>query len=118
MFVYLYPSKLLQSWHNQLKTVYLKQKNIHCLDMLINLLADNVPFDITEEVSYLSMNIGRMSTTEKCFYKNEIKAENEQESQYPSLITYISDSEYSVVSFNNNAHNTSYIVLYYGKFAE
>ena len=79
--------------------------------MLINLLIEDVSFDITEEVDRLFANVGRMDTTERRFRTNEIKAEEEQESQYPSLITYVSDSEYSVVSFNNNTHNTSYIVL-------
>ena len=102
---------LFQSWHNQLKTVYLKRKRTHRLDVLINLLVDDVSFDVTEEVKRLSVNVGRMGSTERRLRANEIKAEKEQRSRSPSSIIHVSDSEYSVVSFNNNAHNAIYIVL-------
>ncbi|KAG2217105.1 hypothetical protein INT45_006671 [Circinella minor] len=65
----------IESWHNQLKTIYLKQKRTYRLDVLMNLLADDVSFDITEEVNCLSANVGRIESTERCLRANEIKAE-------------------------------------------
>ncbi|KAG2214921.1 hypothetical protein INT45_008121 [Circinella minor] len=46
-----------------------------------------------------------MRFTERRLHLNEIKAEEEQRSTHPSSLIHLSDSEYSVVSFNNNAHN-------------
>ncbi|KAG2214631.1 hypothetical protein INT45_003119 [Circinella minor] len=46
-----------------------------------------------------------MRFTERRFRANEIKAEEEQRSTHPSSLIHLSDSEYSVVPFNNNAHN-------------
>ena len=89
----------------------MKRKRTHRLDVLINLLADDVSFDITEEVNRLSANVGRMGSTERRLRANEIKAEEEQRSRHPSSLIHLSDSEYSVVSFNNNAHNAVYIVF-------
>ena len=80
------------------------------LDVLIYLLVD-VSFDITEEVKRLSVNVSRMGSTERRLHANEIKAEKEQRSRHPSSIIHVSDSEYFVVSFNNNVHNAIYIVL-------
>lgn len=47
-----------ESWHNQSKQVYLKYKHIHHLDVLLNILSEDVTFDIIYEVKRLSVNVG------------------------------------------------------------
>ncbi|KAI9489276.1 hypothetical protein BDB00DRAFT_876567 [Zychaea mexicana] len=44
----------VESWHNQLKTIYLKRKRVHCLDLLMSILTFDVEFDVQQEVKRLT----------------------------------------------------------------
>lgn len=69
---------------------------------------EEVAFDIKQEVSRLSVNVGRMGQLEHRLRENEIKAEKEKRMPSPSSIIYLSDGEYSVKSFENNANQKTY----------
>lgn len=80
---------------------------------MIEVLVEEVAFDIRQEVNRLSVNIGRMGQLEHRLRKNEIKAEKEQRMPSPSNIIRLSDEEYSVESFENNANNKTYNVSHF-----
>ncbi|KAG2212839.1 hypothetical protein INT45_008669, partial [Circinella minor] len=103
----------VESWHNQLKSCYLKRKRTHRLDVLVEVLVEEVAFDIKQEVSRLSVNVGRMGALERRFHVNEIKAEKEKSLPSPSTIIRLLDEEYLVESFANNTNNTAYNVSYF-----
>ncbi|KAI7857098.1 hypothetical protein BDC45DRAFT_566629 [Circinella umbellata] len=63
-----------ESWHNQLKQLYLKRKRIQRFDMLLNVLSEDVAFDITREVKRLSVNVGRMGVYEHQLRKKKSKS--------------------------------------------
>ncbi|KAI9474833.1 hypothetical protein BDB00DRAFT_793435 [Zychaea mexicana] len=65
----------VESWHNQLKTYYLKRKRMHRLDLLVHILVKDVSFDVTEEIKRLVANVGRIGPYEHALCKHEIKAE-------------------------------------------
>ncbi|KAG2216680.1 hypothetical protein INT45_007681 [Circinella minor] len=98
----------LESWHNQLKSCYLKRKRTHRLDVLVEVLVEEVAFDIKQEASRLSVNVGRMGALERRFHVNEIKAEKEKSLPSPSTIIRLLDEEYLVESFANNTNNSVY----------
>ena len=92
----------VESWHNQLKTVYLKRKRVHRLDMLLNVLTSDVAADIQAEVMRLSVNIGKMGSNEHALRKEEMKAENVRRELLPSMVQVISNAAYVVASFTGN----------------
>lgn len=65
----------IESWHDQLKIVYLNQRRNQRLDFLIFTLGNEVEEDVKREISRLSLNVGQMSKTERMHRKEEIKAE-------------------------------------------
>ncbi|KAG2216820.1 hypothetical protein INT45_013892 [Circinella minor] len=107
----------VESWHNQLKSCYLKRKRTHRLDVLVEVLVEEVAFDIKHKVSRLSVNVGRMGALERRFRVNEIKAEKEKRMPSPSNIIRLVDEEYSVQSFENNTNDTTYNVSYFCLFS-
>ena len=74
---------------------------------------EKVVFDIKQEVSRLSVNVGQMGALERCFCVNEIKAEKQKHMSLPSTIIRLADEDYSVESFTNNTNNTIYNVSYF-----
>ena len=80
---------------------------------MVEVLVQEVAFDIKQELSRLSVNVGRMGTLERCFHVNEIKAEKEKRMPSPSNIIRLVDEEYSVQSFENNTNDTTYNVSYF-----
>ena len=92
----------VESWHNQLKTHYLKRKRMHRLDLLIELLTDDVAFDITKEIDRLSVNIGRMSASERYLRNKEQMAQMIDRSKLRYMVTVISDTSYLCCSFTES----------------
>ena len=80
---------------------------------MVEVLVQEVAFDIKQELSRLSVNVGRMGTLERRFRVNEIKAEKEKCMPSPSNIIRLVDEEYSVQSFENNTNDTTYNVSYF-----
>ena len=89
----------VESWHNQLKTIYLKRKRIHRLDFLLAVLTDDVEFDIQQEVKRLSGNVGRMSPAESELRKEEISAETIDCAMLPAMVDQVSGTEFTAASF-------------------
>lgn len=65
----------VESWHNQLKTVYLRRQRPRRLDTVIYLLVNEVEFDILCEIRRRSARVGRMTRDQHHMRAQEIKAE-------------------------------------------
>ncbi|KAI8981403.1 hypothetical protein BDB01DRAFT_724108 [Pilobolus umbonatus] len=55
----------VESWHNQLKSMYLKRKGNRRVDRLIYILVNDVEPDYISTVNRLVLRIGRMSPDER-----------------------------------------------------
>ncbi|KAI9310053.1 hypothetical protein BX666DRAFT_1830609, partial [Dichotomocladium elegans] len=55
----------VESWHNQLKTIYMRRKQNHRLDALIFLLVDEISFDIRWEIRRLINRVGSMTKLQR-----------------------------------------------------
>ena len=66
----------VETWHNQLKTVYLKRKRLHRLDLMLDVLVTDVEFYIKQEVRRLIAKVGRMGKAEHTLREEEQKLDN------------------------------------------
>lgn len=65
----------VESWHNRLKTTYLKRKPNRRVDRLIYVLVKDIKEDFRQNVHRLILNVGRMGTEERRRRRREIEAE-------------------------------------------
>ena len=100
-----------ESWHNQLKQVYLTRKRIHRLDVLLNVLSEDVAFDIIREVKRLSINVGRMGVYEHQLRKEEIKINTIKKSLWSSMVYQLSGTEYTCCSFVAGCTNVYNVII-------
>ena len=96
-----------------MKQIYLKRKRIHRLDVLLNVLSEDVAFDITCEVKRLSVNVGRMGGHEHALRKEEIKINLIKKSLWPSMVHQISSTEYTCRSFVAGCANIYNVIVFY-----
>ena len=76
----------IESWHNQLKTVYFSRRRINRLDHLTFVLVNDVEFHFAEERERIMFNNGIMGQelneqAKRSFFAREVPA-----NQLPSLI--------------------------------
>ncbi|KAI8350365.1 hypothetical protein BD560DRAFT_310123, partial [Blakeslea trispora] len=65
----------VESWHNQLKTTYLKRKANRRVDRLVYILVNDVEPDYIQNINRLNLRIGRMGPQEREARKRELCAE-------------------------------------------
>ncbi|KAG1172622.1 hypothetical protein G6F70_006439 [Rhizopus microsporus] len=58
-------NNFIESWHNQLKTVYLGRKRNRRVDRLISVLVDDVEPDYIDNTCRITLNVGRMGPEER-----------------------------------------------------
>ncbi|KAI8876173.1 hypothetical protein K501DRAFT_298979 [Backusella circina FSU 941] len=74
-FSYMLTSNYIESWHNQLKSVYLKRTRNKRLDRLFFILTVEIDYDINEEYHKVRENNGTMSSAERRRRAIELTAE-------------------------------------------
>jgi len=67
----------VESWRNQLKTVYLHRKRNRRVDHLIYILVNNVEPDFIQNISRITLNIDRMGPEERRRRELDVEAINE-----------------------------------------
>ena len=82
----MFTNNYIESWHNQLKTVYFSRRRINRLDHLTFVLVNDVEFHFAEERERIMFNNGRMGPEQneqakRSFFVREVPA-----NQLPSLI--------------------------------
>ncbi|KAI9468441.1 MAG: hypothetical protein EXX96DRAFT_105766 [Benjaminiella poitrasii] len=55
----------IESWHNQLKTMYLKRKRNRRVDRLVYILVNDVEQDYIHNIQRISNNVGRLGPEER-----------------------------------------------------
>ncbi|ORE16062.1 hypothetical protein BCV71DRAFT_156406, partial [Rhizopus microsporus] len=58
-------NSFIESWHNQLKTVYLGRKRNRQVDRLISVLVDDVEPDYIDSICRITLNVGRVGPEER-----------------------------------------------------
>ena len=79
--------------------------------MLLNVLSEDVAFDITREVKRLSVNVGPMGVYEHQLRKEEIKINTIKKSFWPSMVYQLSSTEYSCCSFVTGCTNVYSVIV-------
>ncbi|KAI9483611.1 MAG: hypothetical protein EXX96DRAFT_616579 [Benjaminiella poitrasii] len=77
----------IESWHNQLKTMYLKRKRNKRVDRLVYILVNDIEQDYIHTIQQISNNVGRMSPKERRRRRRELVAHAINEEIIPKMIT-------------------------------
>lgn len=92
----------VESWHNQLKTTYLRRKQNKRVDRLIFILVKDVEYDYQNNVRRLMLNVGRMNPEQRRVRAREITAEAINSESIDDMIQQENESFYAVQSFSSN----------------
>ncbi|OAD80270.1 hypothetical protein PHYBLDRAFT_160921 [Phycomyces blakesleeanus NRRL 1555(-)] len=76
----------VESWHNQLKTIYFGRTRIRRLDRLIFILTNDVEFYFEQEVERIHFNNGKMGPIDNELARNSFVASKIQNDMLPSMI--------------------------------
>ncbi|OAD75183.1 hypothetical protein PHYBLDRAFT_166938 [Phycomyces blakesleeanus NRRL 1555(-)] len=76
----------VESWHNQLKTIYFGRARIRRLDRLIFILTNDVEFYFEQEVERIHFNNGKMGPIDNELARNSFVASKIQNDMLPSMI--------------------------------
>ncbi|KAG1627732.1 hypothetical protein G6F44_012114 [Rhizopus delemar] len=93
-------SNYIESWHNPLKSVYLKRTKNRRLDRLVYILVNEVENDIKFEEARVSSEVGRMGPETRNKRKRETVAADIPDDRTKELITKESETTYNVESFS------------------
>ena len=97
----------IESWHNQLKTMYLERKRNRRVDRLIYILVEDVEYDYSNNVARISLKVGRMGPEERNGRRRQIGAEIINDEWLEDMCSLIEGNEeedqrtYKVESFTN-----------------
>ncbi|KAG1573839.1 hypothetical protein G6F50_002496 [Rhizopus delemar] len=98
----------IESWHNQLKSVYLKRIKNRRLDRLVFILTNDVESDLKLDVERICSEVGRMGPELRRRRQREMVADNIPEDRMIEMISKDGDTQYTVESFNQE--NILYVV--------
>ncbi|KAG1046567.1 hypothetical protein G6F43_010950 [Rhizopus delemar] len=93
-------SNYIESWHNPLKSVYLKRTKNRRLDRLVYILVNEVENDMKFEEARVSSEVGRMGPETRNKRKRETVAADIPDDRTKELITKESETTYNVESFS------------------
>ncbi|OAD75510.1 hypothetical protein PHYBLDRAFT_64426 [Phycomyces blakesleeanus NRRL 1555(-)] len=79
-------SNYVESWHNQLKTIYFGRARIRKLDRLIFILTNDVEFYFEQEVECIHFNNDKMGPIDNELARNSFVASKIQNDMLPSMI--------------------------------
>ncbi|EPB92723.1 hypothetical protein HMPREF1544_00452 [Mucor circinelloides 1006PhL] len=92
----------VESWHKQLKTAYLHRKKNRRVDCLIYILVNDVEPDFIQNISRITLNLGRMGPEER--RKRELDVEVINEAVVPTMIKEFADDQantFKITSFTS-----------------
>lgn len=89
----------IESWHNQLKSVYLKRIRNRRLDRLVYILSNDVESDMKTEVRRIDSEAGRMGPELRLRRKREIAAGSIPNDRLNEMINQVDENQYNVESF-------------------
>ena len=92
----------VESWHNQLKTVYLNRYRVHRLDHVLHLIVHDIESDLKHEVQRRGYKLGRMTKQDREIVKQAKQANMVDEEMMVIKVTFIEKDKYQVASFNND----------------
>ncbi|KAG1514525.1 hypothetical protein G6F53_003602 [Rhizopus delemar] len=98
----------IESWHNQLKSVYLKRIKNRRLDRLVFILTNDVESDLKLDVERICFEVGRMGPELRRRRQREMVADSIPEDRMIEMISKDGDTQYTVESFNQE--NILYVV--------
>lgn len=113
----------IESWHNQLKTVYFGRARNRRLDRLVFILTGDVEFYFEEEVERIALQNGKMSPLERELSIRSYTANQVPNMSLPLMITHpandnpsspenINNGIWKISSFNEaNSSDVAYTVL-------
>lgn len=100
----------VESWHNQLKTVYLRRRRQHRLDIFMGIMTTAIEFDIKNQIRRLSMNVGRMSANTRHDREQQLKADSIPMSDFDHAVQMQDPCNFYVRSFFDD--DAAYKVCY------
>ncbi|KAG1042333.1 hypothetical protein G6F43_011928 [Rhizopus delemar] len=98
----------IESWHNQLKSVYLKRIKNRRLDRLVFILTNDVESDLKLDVERICSEVGVMGPELRRRRQREMVADSVPEGRMIEMISNDGDTQYTVESFNQE--NILYVV--------
>ncbi|OAD67261.1 hypothetical protein PHYBLDRAFT_151513 [Phycomyces blakesleeanus NRRL 1555(-)] len=110
-FSHMLTNNYIESWHNQLKTVFMKRSRNKRLDKLVFVLVHNVKYYLTQEYKRVMSNNGPMSSFTRQQRIHEMEAEEVDDDDKEMMIVASGTAEdvnWQVWSFVNE--NTAYVV--------
>jgi hypothetical protein len=90
----------IESWHNQLKSVYLKRIKNRRLDRLVYILTNDVENDMKNEELRINSEIGRMGPETREKRKREMVAAGIPDDRMQEMISQENATAYNVESFS------------------
>ncbi|KAG0745721.1 hypothetical protein G6F57_007065 [Rhizopus arrhizus] len=100
----------IESWHNQLRSVYLKRIKNRILDRLAFILINDVESDLKLDVERICSKVGRMGPELRRRRQREMVADSIPEDRMIEMISKDGDTQYTVESFNQE--NILYVVKF------
>jgi hypothetical protein len=98
----------IESWHNQLKSVYLKRIKNRILDRLAFILKNDVENDLKLDVERIYSEVGRMGPELRRRRQREMITDSTPEDRMIEMISKDGDTHYTVESFNQE--NILYVI--------
>jgi hypothetical protein len=89
----------IESWHNQLKSVYLKRIKNKRLDCLVYILVNDVENDTKLEETRVSSEVGRMGPETRDKRKREMIASAITDDRMKEMFSKDSETTYNAESF-------------------
>lgn len=105
MYTNMETNNYIESWHNQLKTMYLNLKRNRRVDRFIYILVEDVEQDYINNVARISFKIGRMGPEERNRRRRQMAAEEINDEWLEDYCTLLSNEEeenevtYRLISF-------------------
>ena len=92
-FSHMLPNNYIESWHNQLKSVYMMRSRNRRLDRLVYILTEEVEYDLEKEKIRILENTGAMTRAQRERRRVELEAERVPEESRSRMITAPEDED-------------------------
>ncbi|CDH61222.1 hypothetical protein RO3G_15174 [Lichtheimia corymbifera JMRC:FSU:9682] len=98
----------VESWHNQLKSVYLKRYRVHRLDYIVFVLVTKVEFDLLHDVQRRAAKVGPQTKRDLELAKTKLKADQLSHEMMLQKVSVARGGGYYVQSFTTNPNPPRY----------
>lgn len=93
----------IESWHNQLKSMYLKRFRVHRLDYIIYVLVNKVELDLKRDVQRRAAKVGPQTKHDRALRKEKLKADQISEHLMSRKVSEARGGGYHVRSFKDDS---------------